>query len=320
MGQTICSCGDPKFGNLGRPNCIIEMKAIAFPVIFPRFNDVGVRNTIDVTSATLGSDLLALVQPSNPAQNRIYPFPRMENVTEERTDTTYETAASGRKYLIEGVGEVRTWMFELWGKDAANQILRELNKYGCSELDFFLVDIAGTLWGIKDEINGDLMRGYEMSTETFNAFRRYATDTTTQKIMISWDVDNGECEENSYGVTSEELVATGGVKATSLKGLISAFQTVSALTATDLQTIVYTGFGSAGDRGKVVGLAPANSAANFTAFNETTQLAVTLTSATETADGEYTLVMSIAQTATDPIKISVAATGYDVADNSVLAI
>lgn len=313
MGQ-ICSCGNPKFGNLGRPNCIIEMKAIAFPIIIPRFDSNGDRNVINVMSATLGQDIQDMIEASNPSVDRIYPFPRCENVTEDRTETTYEVAASGRKYKIEGVGEVRSWNFELWGKDAAHQILRELKKYGCSEVDFFLVDIAGSMWGIKDDINGTEMRGYEMSTETFNAFKRYATDTTTQKIMIMWDVDNGECEENSYAVTAEESVATGGVKLTSLRGLQTAYQTLTELNSTTIQTEIWTGFGSASDRDDVVGLAPGGVSTAFTVNVNGAPIAIS--AANETADGIYSLTHVDGDiNPTDDVVVKVTAPGYEVEDN-----
>ena len=94
MSEIICSCGDPTFGNLGRPNCVVEMKAIAFPIIVPRYkNDGTTRNSIDVTSLTMGADILALLSASIPSTDRIYPFPRCENVNpNNRTETVFETA------------------------------------------------------------------------------------------------------------------------------------------------------------------------------------------------------------------------------------
>ena len=186
MGQIICSCGNPSMPNLGRPDCVIEMKALAFPIIVPRYKADGTtRNSLDLTSPTLGADIKALIQTSTALLERIYPFPRCENITFERTETVYETAPSTRKYKIAGVGGVRTFKFETWGKDAVHQILRELKKIGCSDVDFYLADVGGSLWGIKDNELDTVMRGYEMATETYDSFKEYATDITTQKAMIS---------------------------------------------------------------------------------------------------------------------------------------
>lgn len=313
MSTVICSCSDPQFANTGRPDCVIQMRALSFPILVPRFQADGVtRNTVNVASATVGTTILGLLQNSTAVQSRWYPIPRAENVTFERSESIYETFPSGRKEKIDGVGGVRTMKFQLIGKDAVHQILRELKKIGCTDVDVFLVDVAGSIWGIKDTATTTTMRGYEMATETFDAFKEYASDTTTQKIMISFDLDSAECEEKSYAITSGEL----GYKATTLGGLISGTQVLTAPLATTVQSIVSTGFGTAGASGKVVGLVTAN----FTIFNETTQLAVVVSGAVETAAGTYTLTM-LAQTASDVLTVSVVgATGYDVADNTVVAI
>ena len=317
MSEIICSCGDPTFGNLGRPNCVVEMKAIAFPIIVPRYkNDGTTRNSIDVTSLTMGAQILALLSASIPSTDRIYPFPRCENVNpNNRTETVFETAPSTRKYKIDGVGGVRTFMFELWGKNAAHQILRELNKYGCSDVDFYLVDVAGTIWGVKDDITSTTMRGYTMSTETFDSFKEYATDTTIQKAMIAWDMDNAECEENAYGITADELIATGGVSGTSLKGNISAFQALTVISNTTASDVVFSGFGTANDRDDIVGLLQAN----FTVENTDVPAGNIVTGVLEGPDGTY-LITTSAQTAGENHKVTILATGYDVATQDFVAI
>jgi hypothetical protein len=289
------------------------MKALAFPIIVPRYKSDGTtRNTIDLTSPTLGADIQALIQTSTALLERIYPFPRCENITFERTETVYETAPSTRKYKIAGVGGVRTFKFETWGKDAVHQILRELKKIGCSDVDFFLADVGGSLWGIKDNELDTVMRGYEMATETYDAFKEYATDTTTQKLMVMWDLDNNECEENSYAITSEEL----GYSATSLRGNISGMQIITPLTNTTLTSEVVDGFGSASVRDHIVGLVQAN----FTVENIDVPAGDIVTNVVENPDGTYTITTS-AQTVGENHKVSVInASGYDVADGTFVAL
>lgn len=314
MSEVICSCGNPSMPNLGRPDCVIEMKALAFPIIVPRYKADGTtRNTIDLSSPTIGQDIRDLIATSTALLDRIYPFPRCENITFERSDTVYETAPSTRKYKIAGVGGVRTFKFETWGKDAVHQILRELKKIGCSDVDFYLADVGGSFWGIKDNVADTVIRGYEMATETFDAFKEYATDTTTQKIMINWDLNNAECEENSYAITSEEL----GYSATTLRGNVSGFQTVTPLTNTTLTTVVFNGFGSAYDRDAIVGLL----SANFTVENTDVPAGdLVIPPVVENPDGTYTITTS-AQTAGENHKVSVInAQGYDVADGTFVAL
>lgn len=316
MGQVICSCENPTFPRLGRPNCVIEMRAVAFAIFVPRFKADGSRNTIDLTDPNLGQTIQGLISASNDTLERLYPSPRFENVTFERTETVFETAPSTRKYKIPGVGGVRTVRAEMWSKDAVHAILRELKSIGCSDVDVYFATVDGNLWGILDDVNNPELRGYEMATETFDAFKDYATDTTTQKIMVSWDFDNAECEENAYAITSEELVATGGVKATKLEALIAGYTSATALTTTTAEVKVKTTFGSAVNAGSVVGLV----SLNFQANNLTTPGAVAVTSAPGAEDGEYVLTFA-AQTLNDVIQVDVInAGGYDIASTTFVAL
>jgi len=289
------------------------MKALAFPIIVPRYKADGTtRNSLDLTSPTLGADIKALIQTSTALLERIYPFPRCENITFERTETVYETAPSTRKYKIAGVGGVRTFKFETWGKDAVHQILRELKKIGCSDVDFYLADVGGSLWGIKDNELDTVMRGYEMAIETYDSFKEYATDITTQKAMISWDMNNAENEENAYAITSEEL----GYSATTLRGNISGMQIVTPLTNTTLTSEVVDGFGSAAVRDHIVGLVQAN----FTVENVDVPAGDIISGVNENPDGTYTITTS-AQTLGENYKVTVInAMGYDVADGTFVAL
>lgn len=308
MGQIICSCENPKFPNLGRPNCVIEQRAIAFPILVPRYKADGItRNTVDVTDPNIGVVIQALLLASVDAESRIYPFPRCENVTFERTDDVYDTAASSTKFLVPFVGGVRTMKAENWAKNAVHAMLREFKKIGCTDVDMYLVDVAGSLWGIKDDINDTLMRGYAVSTETFVAFKEWATDTTVMKLMSSWDFDRTECEENSYAITAGEL----GYKATTLRANQQAYTDSEALTTLTAEVKVYTGFGTAGVRGKVIGLVDAN----FVLSVAGVPFAAT---AVETSDGEYTLTYAI-QVGTVDVAV-VNATGFDVTGSDFVAL
>ena len=326
MSTGICSCETPAFGNMARPNCVIEQKALAFPVIVPRYKADGTRNTID-----LAVDPLLLLNPAGvagdyatigayikdktdnaawDAQERFYPMPKVENASFERTETVYETAPSTQKYKLDS-GGVRSWKMELWAKDSVFQIYRELKKFGCSELDVFYIDVAGAIWGIKDDASTSVIRGYEMSSETWDVFKDYATDTTVSKLMVSFDLENSECEENSYAITSDEL----GYKATALKGLISGYTSADN---TDLSTIVVdvtTRYGSASTYQPIVGLL----LANFLVVDSLAG-AVAVTSVTENPNGTYTLATTAPMTVTDTYTVNVVdASTYDVASSSFVA-
>lgn len=309
MASSNCTCDDNALGNLGRPKCVTEMGAIAFPVFWPRYDEDGLRNTFNVASATLGDDIKALIRADS-STFRIYPSPKTEDVTAERTETVFQTFGSGRKIRIPGVGGIRTFMFNLVGKDAVNAILRELERYGCSDLDFGLVDVLGNFWLHKDDPNSTEATGFMMDSGTFDAFKVYATDTTTGMITLSFDMDRFEKESEGYALTPADL----GYRATTLTGLITGFQVAEAVTTTTATVTAFDGFGTGANTNEVTGLI----GTNFTAFNVTdnTSLAVTVA---ETIPGTYTLTY-VAPTSGDIIRVSINAPGYDFADTTFEAI
>lgn len=328
MSGIVCDCGSPKYPNTGRPNCVIVQQVMAKPWYRAKFKKDGTRNYIDVNIdpalildsngaagnyATLGAYIQDLAtNPNWDASERIYPMPRVEGATFDRTETVYETAPSTQKYIIDGVGGVRSVTYQLWAKDAVSQIYRELKSIGCSDIEMFYIDIASTIWGIMDNPANGLLRGYDLSAETFDVFKDYATDTTVQKLNVSVDFDNEECEENSYALTASEL----GFKATQIKPLISA--AISADNP-DLNTIVATvatGFGTAQSFGKVIGMLDADFIIEDVAAPG---VPIAHTGTVESPDGTYTISMTAALTATNVYIVKGSATGYDVADGSFTA-
>ena len=327
MSGINCNCGDVKFPNMGRPNCVTEQKTMAMPWLRAKYKKDGTQNYLNVNQdpstildsngvagnyATFGDYVKDLIQNSNwDASERIYPMPRVEGATFERTETVYETAPSTKKYKIDGVGGVRTWNFQLWAKDAVNQIYRELKQIGCTDLEAFYIDIAGAIWGIMDEPKSGLLRGYEWSAETFDVFRDYATDTTVSKLNISVDLDNNECEENSYPVTASEL----GYRASTMKGLVSASVVADN---SDLSTIVAnvcTGFGTAQNPDNILGLVDAD----FVVVDAAAPLVPLAHTGTVEVDGTYTISMTAPLTAASIYIVKATATGYDTADVSFTA-
>ena len=244
MSIFSCDCNVPAFPSLGRGNCVIEMRTMAFPILVPRFKADGSRNTINLASATLGADIAALIAPTTASQERLYPFPRVEEPTFERTETVYDTASSTRKYKVFGVGGVYTVAFQLWGKSAVNAIMRELEKIGCSDVDMYMATVDGNLWGIKDSQTDTIIRGVEVNAETFDSFKSFPTSTTVEKAMIDFDLENTENVNNFYAITADELIDSGGLRSTALVPNIAGYITGAALTNTTSSAVVYESLGS----------------------------------------------------------------------------
>jgi hypothetical protein len=189
------------------------------PLLQPRTGSDGTKNYIDLgvdpltlkdsagatgNFATIGAWIKDKTENANwPAQDRLYAFDKVEEATFERTETAFETSPSGGKYKLES-GGVRTVAFKMYAKNAVNAILRELKKTGCSDVNMLYVASAA-IWGVKDDLNTKKIRGFEMASDTFEVFKEYATDTTTAKLNISFDLDSEEVEENAFAVTNEEV-------------------------------------------------------------------------------------------------------------------
>lgn len=321
MSQEICSCGNPTFGHVGRPNCVITQKTLAFPIFVPRLRGNGTRNFLPTNAAglalynseygtshtTIQQVIDALVSLSD-TLDRWYPGLKVENATFPRTDTTFETAPSGRKIKIDGIGGIRSWLMELWGSDAAHGVLRAHKKFGCYDLDVYYVDVAGNLWGIMDDSNSGKIRGYEMDTESFDAFLQYATDTTSQKINLSWDLDSLECEENSWAITSEEY----GKSFTTIRPLIQGESSADDTSTTVIEHKVWASFGTAGNKTDILGLLTGAFIVKDSTGTPFTHAVAPLTFAIDANGyGTYTITMDAIMASGD-WTVETTALGYDV--------
>ena len=311
MSSINCVCGSPAGINAGASGCTIEMKPMAFPIFEYEKKADGTRNGIDVTSATLGADIVTKVLASTAVAERLFPTLRVQNPTVSRTDTNYETTANGDKFRLDGEGGIYSFLMEYYGADGVFQIFREFKKMGCIDIVMYIASTDGNLWGTKDSITGDTLYGYKLSKETIDSFFMFPVPGAKAKTMLSFDVDRDVCIENSFVITSNEMVDTGGVKSTSLTALVSGFQTLTNPTTSTFQDVVYEGFGTAGVRTPITGLlVGAFTYTDITAGLPGTPL--TVSTAVEAPNGTYLITLSAPVTTADIIQSEVSATGYDV--------
>ena len=319
MSAINCVCGSPAGINAGTSGCTIEMKPMAFPIFEYEKKADGTRNGIDVTSATLGADIVAKVLASTAVAERLFPTLRVQNPTVSRTDTNYETTANGDKFRLDGEGGIYSFLMEYYGADGVFQIFREFKKMGCIDIVMYIATTDGNLWGTKDSITGTILYGYRLSKETIDSFFMFPVPGAKAKTMLSFDVDRDVCIENSFVITSNEMVDTGGVKSTSLTALVSGFQTAVNPTPsnTTISVDVYEGFGSAGNRTKITGLL----IANFVITDDPLGTPVVITPTgplVESPNGTY-LITVPAMTASNTIQLACTAVGYDIATTTTVA-
>ena len=308
MANGVCSCAEVSFGNLGTPNCATMQTALGRLLFVPRYDDNGDRNYFDVTSATLGADMQSMVEDVTlPAQNRIYPLGGIESFAPTRTESVFEEFPSGRKVKINGVGNVTTWAFELVADDAVYGVLRELKKMGCSDVDVLYEDVTGNQWGVLDDVNNPAtFRGYALSKVSFDSFITYATETTTMKIGVSFDLERTECVENSYYINEDNL----GYAPSLLEALIGGHTTAVEATTTTAVVDVMSQFGNAASLG-ITGLVAADFVVEINGV-------VAVATVVENGNGNYTLTYP-ALTIGDTFSVRPLSNGFDLGIDSFVA-
>lgn len=318
MSADNCICGSPAALYFGSPGCNLEMKQTAFPIFQYRYKADGTRNSIDVSSPTLGADIVAKLSTSTAIIERLFPTTKVRNQTVPRTDDAYEATSNGDQFELEGEGGIYSFLFEYYESGAAFAIARQFLQMGCTDIDMYLVTIDGNIWGTKTSDTSTDFYGYKLSKSTIKNFFSFAVPGNVSKNMFRADLDAFECVENSYAITAQEMIDTGGISGTDIVPLTAGFQTLTSPSNTTLQTVVYMSYGSASTRKPIVNLAPGGVATNFTVYDETADAPIVPSGAVESPAGTY-LITVPAMTATNIIRVEVAATGFGVANATVAA-
>jgi len=299
-----CDCAGTAYGNMGADNCPVIGKVPHNIIVMNRYAADGTLNRIDLTSGTVGADIQAMILTTTVAQNRLFPFPFAENFVITKSETVYETATSGNKYKIKD--GIRSFSFELNDKLSSTRMLEQANKFGCTALSYFVVDIEGKIEGYKESAAGTELFPIPMSQSTYNAILMYATDTTVQKIAIDFDQSQYFNDGSIYYLTATDL----GYSATTLVGLKSVdTPVVSAITTTSATFTITRPGGSALETTFLKQLL----VGNFSIIDLSTGVAIPggITGFSETSQGVYVLSYT-AIVGTPILRMVTTATGYDV--------
>lgn len=240
-----CTCGNKQYGLMGRPACVTTMEDVYTFIFVPRFDANGDRNTIDLTSATLGADIKALIQQSAADDKRIYPLPRVYDFESSSTEAKFDTTTDDTKFKLTKVGEVYTWTGKLKDKDASFRAYNEIDKNGCGETDIFVVDKANTIWMALDDFTSTDARGIAISAASFTASYEFATAAVTNGIMFSYDLDSKDEIKKMIGITQEEH----GLSFSDFKPLTPIDTSLTAVSSTVITMNVYNPYAEATNSG-----------------------------------------------------------------------
>lgn len=291
MSGCRCNIG---LANTGRPNCI-PIQSVASRLIITELG-----NNLDLTPAgDIPDNIDALFTAS--VHERWFPLPRFENVEIPKADSKYEEAPSGRKvFLRQGK---RSFMGELWEGDSHPHYLKQLQDMRCTKFGAFIVDVNNNLIGLRVGDEG-VLRPIPLDNASWDPQMVFPTDSSTQKIKLSFDFDLNVDEGDLFMLSFEEIGYDFGTQ----NGLIDAVISNSGALVPDQTAIlnVVSAFVTTVADTPIEGL----STSIQCTVNGTP---VTAATSTETAPGEYTLTYAPATfSASDVVVFSLNLTsGYE---------
>lgn len=214
-----CNC-NVGLGNTGRPGCVPIQSVTSKLIMVPLKANDGSLNRIDL-SAPLPT-WSSLINEAD-ASKRWFPLPSFENVEMPKAESQFEEANSGRMaFLREGK---RSFTGELWGEDSTTTLLGKLKAGRCVEFGVYVVDVTGNLVGSKV---GGYLYPVPVDEQSWNPTWMVATDSTVQKIMLTFDFDRLFDDSTMYMITATE----GGINFNDLSGLIDVNLAVASQVTT----------------------------------------------------------------------------------------
>ena len=289
-----CKC-DVGLSNTGTACTPLQAVARQY-ILTPKFKADGTLNKLDITS-TLNSAFWTS-QVNAVAEERWYPLPRVQNVTDEKGDNIVQSFNDGSTaFIAEGA---RTVVGFLPGQ--APHLVGQINDARCSEIAMYVIDKDGNLIGkcIEDGFLHPICLEDDTISATYVKNDASAT-VSGVNIAFTWSLD--EKDENMSMITVDEM--TDGVAG--IKGLLDISSSYANISTTGFDvTLTVDGYGTKLTPQLVKGLV----AGDFALFNVTDSLSVTILTATESPDGTYAITFA-AQTSADVLRLTPSKDGYD---------
>ena len=290
-----CKC-DVGLGNTGTPSCQPIATVAKKLIVVPTYDSTGVKNSITIGDTLDEAYLTAKINAADASQ-RWFPLPLMENVTQERAETITEVSGSGSIARIRD--GVRTFSGEMWKQSPT--FLGQLLDAQCVDISVFVIDTDGNVIGSCPSADGKL---YPIAVDknSWDARMAFGTDSTVQKVVLSFQWSDNEKDEYVSMLTSDDYTFDI-LNANVLRDVTSEN---SAITTTGFTVTLSTLYGSKANLVKVKGLLLGDFAL---AELSPTPGAISITSVTESADGVYDFVIPAA-TSADVLELTPSKDGY----------
>ena len=293
-----CGCGGA-LGNTGSKSCPLASKTRALILVATEAAD-GTLNKIPFAQAVDQAYLDARLNEADPTK-RWYPITKLENVTNLREPSIFETSAGGKKAKT-GTG-IKSFFGERW--KTPEIYLGKLEQNVCAEMSAFVVDVAYDIRGKIIDTSGDLYP-VEIDSDTWDPLYVEPIDTVTGKVSIAFDWSQDECDSEIRMIQNTDI--TANLKA--MDGLFDIQGVVSNITTAGYTLTLNLEYGSVKalipDTGLLLGDFVVNELSP-------TPGAVALTSVTEAVAGSgvYDIVFAAPATSADLLETVITKKGRD---------
>ena len=218
----ICSC-ETVMGNTGLPSCYKALTLATGIFMTPTYGNDGTKNVIDTTDTIDDAYILAAINNADQSK-RWFPLQKLNAVTSERAEPTYDTRSDGGNAFVKQ--GIRSFNFEIW--EGGARFKKMLDKGRCREFSFFIIN-EGRIIGLDLTDEQLELAPIRIAKDSLVVNYLFATDTTVEKVSVSFQFDQRENDGNlSYVEVADDADLTG------YRGLLDIYSTIVANTLTTI--------------------------------------------------------------------------------------
>lgn len=311
MIDTCCD-GRPNFG---RPEKICDWGNVVGFVLFPLKRSNGAPFYWEYNEISYETIVAAFLNEEDP-EDRIYGFPILENITYSPAESLKEDGSSGRSAFLRS-GKI-TFTGETWDKDAMPVLKGKFADLRCMGVGIAFVTSTNQLIGSNTKrpafTLGDsptVFMPIPLDSQSIDPRFMFRLDQTTQKVMISFDLDRNFDDSTYYSIQGDSLWSTAGEKVIPFDFInppmvIDCDMQVGTVTTTGIELTINDDYrqGARIDGVDAPGNVTGLQVTDFKARNLTDGTNVVITAVSEDETGKYSFTWA-AQTAGDQMKVSI---------------
>jgi VCBS repeat-containing protein len=295
MGN-ICQCTIGKRNTA--PNSCPDLLQIGKRlIIVPKYKNDGTVNEFANVAAVTKAALKAKFDAAD-IDDRFFPLAEFVNVEDTKAESVYEEFTDKTKIKIDEGKRIFTGFITNQG----SRYLEKLKTWGCVEFGVFVIDKNSNFAYETDSTTKLKVKPIMVDNNSLEVILVKATDTTVEKIKVSFDFSHTTMDDYLRYIPFESL-DFNGLDTADVYGLYDTEGTASAISTTGFTMTIVTDYGL-----PVKGLLTGD----FALYNVTDSASVTAVTFAESADGVYAFTFA-AQTPADVLRCTPTKAKYDFA-------